>query len=108
MTVIEQLSSLKEKMNANPKFITEMNSTYQFELSGNEKGIFQIVFANGEVDVVQGEHFEAKCSMTLSDKNFLKLINNQLNPTMAYMTGKLKVKGDLGLALKLQSVLKNY
>ena len=108
MTVTERLSSLKEKMNANPMFIAEMNATYQFDLSGEETSTYQIVFANGEVDVIRGEQHSPKCTMALSDKNFLKLIDNTLNPAMAYMTGKLKIKGELGLALKLQSILKNY
>ncbi|AVF25600.1 Putative sterol carrier protein [Paenibacillus larvae subsp. larvae] len=38
----------------------------------------------------------------------LKLIEGTLNPTTAYMFGKLKIKGDLSLAMKLQGVLQRY
>ncbi len=41
--------------------------------------------------------------MTAPD--FMSMIQGSLNPQMAFMTGKLRVKGDMGLALKLQSIL---
>lgn len=108
MSVKETLATLQEKMNTNPEGISSLNTTYQFDLSGDEEGIYQIKFENSQVEVVEGVTFEPKCTMNLSAKNFLKLIEGNLNPTMAFMAGKLKIKGDIGLALKLQAVLKEY
>lgn len=41
-------------------------------------------------------------------KEFQKLLQGDLNSTTAFMTGRLKVKGNIGLALKLESILKKY
>ena len=48
---------------------------------------------------------EADTTMRLSEENMQKLIDGQLDPTMAYMTGKLKVEGKLGVALKINAML---
>lgn len=43
--------------------------------------------------------------MTATDEDFLALFNGELNPMMAFMQGKIKVKGEMALALKLQTIL---
>jgi putative sterol carrier protein len=43
-------------------------------------------------------------TIAVSEENFQKLISGDLNPTTAYMTGKLKIKGDMGAAMKLQKL----
>ena len=41
----------------------------------------------------------------MTSEDFVNMVNGQLAPQMAFMTGKLKIKGDMGLALKLQQIL---
>lgn len=108
MTVKETYLALAEKMNTNPEGINGENIVYQFDLSGNEEGTFQIKIENDKVQCEEGTPFVPKCTLGLSDKNFIKLVNGNLNPTMAYMTGKLKIDGQLGYAMKLQSILQKY
>jgi putative sterol carrier protein len=55
------------------------------------------------VKVTEGAE-DADATITASDETFEKIIANDLNPTTAYMTGKLKLKGDLGAAMKLQKL----
>jgi putative sterol carrier protein len=50
---------------------------------------------------------EADCTITMTGENMLKLLDGQLNPTIAYTLGKLKVQGSMGLALKLSSLLED-
>jgi|SRR3989338_2365774 len=52
-----------------------------------------------------GELAEANVTVTMSDEDFVKLGNGQLKAEMAFMTGKLKVKGNMGLAIKLGQIL---
>lgn len=108
MGVKETLIQLAEKMNHQPDGINGINTTYQFDLNGTEDGLYQVVIRDGHVKFYDGAIEEPNCSLQLSDQNLLKLIAGDLNPTMAYMTGKLKIKGELSLALKLQSILKKY
>ena len=49
---------------------------------------------------------EADCTIVISPDNLEKIMQGQMDPTMAFMTGKLKVKGNTSIAMKLSSVLK--
>jgi putative sterol carrier protein len=42
----------------------------------------------------------------MSGDDFVGLATGTLDPTMAFMTGKLKVRGDMALAMKLQNLLR--
>ena len=48
---------------------------------------------------------EADCTITLSKDNLEELMAGDLNPTMAYMSGKLKVDGDITVAMQLSQIL---
>jgi len=54
--------------------------------------------------VVTNEESAADCTLKLSIDNFEKMISGDLNPMMAFMTGKLKIEGDKGVAMKLSSL----
>ncbi len=47
---------------------------------------------------------EADCTISASEETLVKIANGDANPTTAYMTGKLKISGDMGAALKLQKL----
>lgn len=107
MTVRAELQALVEKMNANPAHIaSEKDRIFQINLE--ESGPLQIAFKAGHVEVVEGSSSDAEVTLILNEKNFSKLLNDKLNTTMAFMTGGLKVEGKLGLALKLQEIVKLY
>jgi putative sterol carrier protein len=78
-----------------------LNATYLFDISGAGKWTVRVV--NGQVSVQEGEG-EADTTISASDETFLKIVNGEQNPTSAFMTGKLKVSGDLGNAMKLQQL----
>lgn len=63
------------------------------------------VDGTGDSNVVTTEDKDADCTIIISPENFGKLISGDLNPMMAVMTGKVKIKGDMGVAMKLQSLL---
>jgi putative sterol carrier protein len=48
---------------------------------------------------------EADCTMTASAETFQGMLDGEINPTNAFMSGRLKVDGDMGLAMKLGSIL---
>jgi len=107
MTVRAELQELVEKMNANPEHIAaEKDRTFQINLE--ESGPLQIVFKAGHVEIVEGNTPDAEVTLILNEKNFSKLLKDKLNTAMAFMTGGLKVEGKLGLALKLQEIVKLY
>ena len=59
----------------------------------------------GDTNVISTEDKEADCTITTSVETLVKLKSGDLNPMMAVMSGKIKIKGDMGLAMKLQSLL---
>lgn len=67
-----------------------------------------VVFVDGAStpNTVSNEDQDADCTMKISKENFLKMVNGELDGTTAFMMGKLKVEGNMGVAMKLQSVLK--
>jgi putative sterol carrier protein len=58
-----------------------------------------------EDQVSEGTHPSPGVTVTMTAKDFLDLVNKKLNGQMAFMQGKLKIKGDMSLALKLQQIL---
>jgi putative sterol carrier protein len=78
-----------------------MTATYLFEVDG--AGTWTVDVNGGKLSVTEGGN-EADCTISISEENFEQLINRELNPTTAYMTGKLKVKGDMSAAMKLQKL----
>ena len=59
--------------------------------------------ADGAITVTEGPG-DADCTFSASEENFEKIVAGEQNPTTAYMTGKLKIKGDMGAAMKLQKI----
>lgn len=84
--------------------IQGMNCVYQFNITGDGGGEWNIAIANGEAVVSQGAAEKPSITITMESGNFLNLLQGKLNGQMAFMTGKLKIQGDMALALKLQSV----
>ncbi len=54
---------------------------------------------------VSNENNDADCTIRISIEDFQTMMAGELDATMAYMTGKLKVEGDMAVAMKLSSVL---
>lgn len=81
---------------------------YQFNLSGDDGGTFQMIIEPGEAYAVKGEEKEPNVVLTLKADDFKDLVAGTLNPTAAFMSGKLRIKGNMGLALKLQTVLNSF
>lgn len=80
---------------------TGLNASYLFDIDGAGKWIVRV--ENGKVSVHEGEG-EADTTISASEETFVKVVNGEQNPTSAFMMGKLRVKGDIGNAMKLQQL----
>ena len=78
-----------------------MSNSYLFDIEG--EGQWLVAVADGKISVTEGEG-EADATITTSGEVFEKIVAGEQNPTTAYMTGKLKIKGDMGAAMKLQKI----
>ena len=100
MSAREFFESLETRVDASKT--AGMTNTYRFDVEG--AGTWTVDVQDGRVDVTQDGDAEPDVTITTSEENFQKLVNGELNPTTAYMTGKLKIKGDMGAAMKLQKL----
>jgi putative sterol carrier protein len=81
---------------------TGMNNTFVFDIEG--AGTWTVAVKEGNVEVTEGADGGGDVTISTSEENFLKIIAGEQNPTTAYMSGKLKIKGDMGAAMKLQKL----
>jgi putative sterol carrier protein len=84
-----------------PDRIEGMNNTYVFDIEG--AGVWRVAVADGAISVTEGAG-DADCTFSASEETFEKIASGEQNATTAYMTGKLKIKGDMGAAMKLQKI----
>jgi putative sterol carrier protein len=82
----------------------KVNAIYRFDLSGPNGGTWIVDFKEGTAGVRQGDE-PGQCTIAMTDEDFVSMLDGKLNPQMAFMSGKLKVKGDMALAMKLGQVL---
>jgi putative sterol carrier protein len=78
-----------------------MTASYKFDIDG--AGTWIVDVDDGKVSVAERDG-DADCVISTSAETFRKIANREQNPTAAYMSGKLKVKGDMGQAMKLQKL----
>ena len=83
-----------------------MSSVIQFKLSGEGGGDYYVEIKEGTAKVGQGTHASPNMTMTLAASDYVDLIMGKLNGQMAFMSGKLKIAGDMGLAMKMQTLFK--
>jgi putative sterol carrier protein len=99
MTAKEFFDSLETRID--PSKTAGMNNSYLFDIDG--AGTWKVDVQDGNVKVTDGGD-AADVTITTSEETFDKIVSGEQNATSAYMTGKLKVKGDMGAAMKLQKL----
>lgn len=105
MTIAEIFNSMRDRVAANPAKVGALKASYQFDLSGEDGGTYHASFDNGAYDIGEGPVASPACTVTMAAADFQAMVDGKLNPTAAFMSGKLKIKGDMGLAMKLQSLI---
>ena len=98
-TTREFFDSLESRVD--PAKTAGMSNSYLFDIEG--AGQWKVDVADGKVTVTEGGG-DAGVTISTNEDTFEKIAAGEQNPTSAYMTGKLKVKGDMGAAMKLQKL----
>ncbi|MBS4172903.1 SCP2 sterol-binding domain-containing protein [Bacillus sp. FJAT-49736] len=107
-TLEEAMQKIEDALNENPNLIEGFNAVYQYDITGDDGGTYQLHLKEGAAKVFNGAETEADCVLTLSEDNFKQMLLGKLNGTVAFMSGKLKIKGDIGKAIKMEGLLRQY
>jgi putative sterol carrier protein len=99
MTAREFFEGLESRID--PAKTAGMTNSYVFEIEG--AGTWKVDVQDGSVSVTEGDGV-ADATISASEETFGQIASGDLNATTAYMTGKLKIKGDMGAAMKLQKL----
>ena len=75
----------------------------QFEIEGEEASDWVVVIREDQCTVEEGNAAHPTLTFSADSQDFLAVINGELDGMKAFMTGKLKLVGDLSLAMKLLS-----
>ena len=78
-----------------------VNARYQFNLSGPSGGEWFVDVNDGKFEMSRGRIDHPDVTLVTSDKDWVALSNGDLSGTWAYLTGRLKIRGDQGVARKL-------
>jgi putative sterol carrier protein len=85
----------------NPNASQGLNAVFQYDITGDDGGTWNVTIKDGTCQVQEGSHDSPTVTMTMSSETWLALVNNELNGIQAFMSGKLKVSGDIMLAQRI-------
>ncbi|XP_036385160.1 hydroxysteroid dehydrogenase-like protein 2 [Megalops cyprinoides] len=89
-----------------PDIVKTTQGVYKFDLSGEHTGVWYIDLKNDTGSAGSGEPpVKADVVMSMDSADFVKMFAGNLKPVMAFMSGKLKIKGDMTLAIKLEKMM---
>jgi putative sterol carrier protein len=89
-----------------PEKAQGLDAVLQFKFTGEEPGDWYAAIKDGKVNVQQGSYPNPKMTLLTDSGDYIKLFTGQLDPMQAFMAGKIKLEGDLNLAMKMMQFFK--
>lgn len=100
MTPAEIFSNMDSQFHADKA--KDVNMTVQFDLSGDNGGVWAVNINDGTAEVVEGGVDAPTATVKMDGDDYVAMTTGKLNPMMAFMSGKVKVEGDLNSVMKFQ------
>ena len=90
--------------NFNPQAAKGVDAVFQWEIIGDGGGNWHMTVKDQACQLAEGKHPKPNVSQTSSVQTFLALVNKELGGMQAFMSGKLKVRGNILLAQKIMDI----
>lgn len=89
-----------------PSAVQGVNGVMLFDLSGEDGGKWTVTLVDGQApQLAEGETVSPNVTFSIASQDFIAIATGQMNPISAFMQGKVRVSGDMALAMRLQSIL---
>jgi len=97
---------LTKRIASTPSLVQQVGGVYQFDItsSSGKQQSWNVDLKNGKGSVGSGKNDKADCTLTVNDEDFVGMMTGKLNSQQLFMQGKLKIKGNMGLAMKLNKL----
>ena len=96
---------LPSSLEANADSVTSVNAVYQFNIDGDNGGTWTVDLTKEKDFVSEGAADDPDCTVSMKEGDFVDMWEGKLPGPQAFMMGKLKIQGDMGLAMKLQKFI---
>jgi len=101
--------TLKDFFRALPRALDQvaaedLEAIFQFDLSGPQGGQYVLTIQSGTCSVKEGSHADPHVTLSMAGEDCLKVLNGQLSGPAIVMSGRLRISGDVGLAMQLKSL----
>jgi putative sterol carrier protein len=102
-------ATLKDFFRALPRALDQdaaenLDAIFQFDLSGPQGGQYVLTIQSGTCSVEEGSHADPHVTLSMAGEDCLKVLNGQLSGPAIVMSGRLRISGDVGLAMQLKSL----
>ena len=101
-SVADVFNNIEEHVNLSR--LAGVNATLQFEISGPGGGNWCVNIVEGAPSTACTKCEAADITLLVSDEDWLKIVSGELSVQTAFVTGRLKIRGDMTLAMKLQTL----
>jgi len=81
-----------------------LNAIIQFDLTGDNGGLYWLRVADGQCEAGEGQAENPKMTLKAAADDYFAVVTGAMNPMQAFMSGKIKIQGDMSLAMKLQTM----
>jgi putative sterol carrier protein len=99
MTTTKLFEAMPARLNITAA--ASLDKTLQWNITGDDPGVWALHIVDGVCRLIPGGVEKPDVTFTLTSHDWLALEEGKLNPMQAFMTGKLKVTGDMALAMRV-------